>query len=156
LQQPPLALGPVALVAFGSLALALRMMPRVIATTPPAAPARWDLPARMLSATVVVLAITESAPVIGPRWSGMLATFPVYAAILTVFAHRAAAAPAVQVLRGLLWGLFGFAGFFLILGALIEHTGIALAFVAASGTALGLQALSLTRARAAVDARPGP
>jgi hypothetical protein len=119
------------------------VMPSALATVPLAPPPRWDLPARMVSATVVVLAITESAGAIGPRWSGMLATFPVYAAILTVFAHRVDAVPAVQVLRGLVWGLFGFAGFFVILGALIEPAGVGLAFVAASGGALALQALSL-------------
>jgi hypothetical protein len=146
LQQTTLALGSIALAAFVSLALTLRLIPRPRATTAPAPPARWDLPARMIIATVLVLAITESAPVIGPRWSGVLATFPVYAAILTVFAHRAGAAPAVQVLRGLLWGLFGFAGFFVILGALIEPAGIGVAFVAASAGALALQALSLTLA----------
>jgi hypothetical protein len=148
-QKPPLSLAPIAIAAFVCLALALCLMPRTRATTTPAPPARWDLPARMVIATVLVLAITESAPMIGPRWSGVLATFPVYAAILTVFAHRVAAAPAVQVLRGLLWGLFGFAGFFVILGALLEPAGVGLAFVAASGVALGLQALSLRRAHRA-------
>ena len=152
LQQPPLSLGPIALAAFVSLALTLFVMPNAVATAAPAPPARWDLPARMVIATVLVLAITEAAPMIGPRWSGMLATFPVYAAILTVFAHRAAAAPAVQVLRGLVWGLFGFAGFFVILGALIEPAGVGPAFVAASGGALALQALSL---RLAVQRRMG-
>jgi hypothetical protein len=121
-------------------------MPRARATTTAAPLPRWDLPARMLIATLLVLAITESAHVLGPRVSGVLATFPVYAAILTVFAHRtplAAAAPAVQVLRGLLWGLFGFASFFVILAALIERAGIAAAFVAASAGALAIQTLSL-------------
>jgi hypothetical protein len=58
-----------------------------------------------------------------------------------------AAAPAVQVLRGLLWGLFGFAGFFVILGALIERAGVPIAFVAASAGALAIQAASLLGAR---------
>jgi hypothetical protein len=140
-----------ALGAFASLALALWLMPRERATAAPAPPPRWDLPARMTIATVLVLAITESAPVVGARVSGVLATFPVYAAILTVFAHRGtslvAAASAVQVLRGLLWGLFGFAGFFVILSALIARAGIAPAFAAASVGALAIQAMSLAWAR---------
>jgi hypothetical protein len=143
LQQPPLSLAPTAIAAFAALALTLCLLPRALTVTPPMPPARWDLPARMVIATVLVLAITESAVVIGPRWSGVLATFPVYAAILTVFAHRAGAAPAVQVLRGLLWGLFAFAGFFVILGALIEAAGVGPAFIAAIAGALALQALSL-------------
>jgi hypothetical protein len=49
----------------------------------------------------------------------------------------------VLVLRGLLWGLFGFAGFFVTLGVLLDRTGVAPAFVVASATALAIQALSL-------------
>jgi hypothetical protein len=149
LQRADVAIPAAAVTAFASLAIALRLMPRARATTPAAPLPRWDLPARMVIATVLVLAITESAHVLGPRVSGVLATFPVYAAILTVFAHRgppnplASAAPAVQVLRGLLWGLFGFASFFVILAALIERAGIAAAFVAASAGALAIQTLSL-------------
>ena len=150
LQRPGIPLVGAAGLAFVSLAVALRLMPRTTATTPRSLPPWWDLPARMIIATVLVLVITESAAVLGPRLSGVLATFPVYAAILTVFAHRGAesAAPAVQVLRGLLWGLFGFAGFFVILGALIERAGVATAFAVASGGALAIQAASLLGARA--------
>ena len=135
-----------ALGAYVILAVALVLMPRsALAATPRPLP-RWDLPARMIIATVLVLAITESAPVVGARVSGVLATFPVYAAILTVFAHRDVdGASAVQVLRGLLWGLFGFASFFVVLGALLERAGIALAFVAATAVALAVQAASLGR-----------
>jgi hypothetical protein len=49
----------------------------------------------------------------------------------------------VQVLRGLLLGLFSFVGFFLVLGGLIERLGIAGAFVAATAAALAIQAGSL-------------
>ena len=97
----------------------------------------------MVIATLLVVFITEAAPVLGPRLSGVLAAFPVYAAILTVFGHRSGAASAVQVLRGLLLGLFGFAAFFLVLGLLIERAGIALAFTAAIATALAIQMSSL-------------
>jgi hypothetical protein len=97
----------------------------------------------MVIATVLVFAITESAAALGPRWSGTLAAFPLYAALLTVFAHRAGRAPAIQVLRGLLWGLFGFAGFFVTLAALIERAGVATAFAAACATILVVQGVSL-------------
>jgi hypothetical protein len=153
LQKPALTIIPAAVAVFVALAVALRLMPRAVAAATPPPPPRWDLPVRMVIATVLVFAITESAAVLGPRWSGTLAAFPLYAAILTVFAHRAGPAPAVQVLRGLLWGLFGFAGFFLVLAALIERAGVAAAFVAASATAVTVQAVSL---RLAVRRRIGP
>src|SRR5438132_1606650 len=93
-----------ALGAYLILVIALWLMPRPTVAPSPRPLPRWDLPARMIIATVLVLAITESAPIVGPRVSGVLATFPVYAAILTVFAHRERRAGAVQVLHGLLWG----------------------------------------------------
>ncbi|HEV8144453.1 MAG TPA: hypothetical protein VGQ77_16460 [Methylomirabilota bacterium] len=125
-----------------SLTVALYLVPRGGVRSAMPSPPRWDLPARMIIATVLVLAITELAPVLGPRWSGVLATFPVYAAILTVFAHRTNVASAVEVLRGLLLGLFAFAAFFVVLAALIERAGIAAAFAAAIVTALAIQAVS--------------
>jgi hypothetical protein len=125
-----------------SLTIALYLVPRRGVRSAMPSPPRWDLPARMIIATVLVLAITELAPVLGPRWSGVLATFPVYAAILTVFAHRTNVASAVQVLRGLLLGLFAFAAFFVVLAALIERAGVAVAFAGAIVSALAVQAAS--------------
>lgn len=138
---PPLALTGAG--AIGALAIALRLVPgrRATPATPP--PPAWDLPARMAITTVLVLVITGSASALGPRLSGVVATFPLYAAILAVFAHRAAPAAAVQVVRGLLLGLFAFAGFFVVLGALLERAGVAAGFAAATATALGIQGASL-------------
>ena len=101
----------------------------------------WDIPARMVITTAIVLLLTGFAPILGPRLSGLLATFPVYASILTVFAHELQGpGPAVQVLRGLLFGLFSFAAFFFVLGLLIVQVGLAPAFGAAIAAALLLQA----------------
>ena len=138
---PPLAVAAVA--AFGSLVAALILMPRRRAAAAAPPPPAWDLPARMVITTALVLAITGAAEALGPRLSGVLATFPVYAAILTIFAHRAGAGAAVQVLRGLLLGLFAFAGFFVVLGALIEPLGVAAGFALATAAALAIQGASL-------------
>ena len=83
----------------------------------PVRPPRGDLPARMVLATVVVLVLTALAPLGSARsWSGLLATYPLFAAILTAFGHRLqGAGGGVGVLRGLLFGLFSFAGFCLVL-----------------------------------------
>jgi hypothetical protein len=126
-----------------TLALTLWLMPPAPGARPAAAPPRWDIPARMVITTALVVVITGAAVTLGPRLSGILATFPVYAAILTIFAHRTGAAPAVQVLRGLLLGLLAFAGFFVVLGAVIERFGIAVAFALATAAALAIQAASL-------------
>jgi hypothetical protein len=47
------------------------------------------------------------------------------------------------VLRGLLYGLFAFASFFLVLNLLLERAGIAVAFLSAIAVALATQGISL-------------
>jgi len=143
LQRAMLPLAATAVCVVAALAGALALLPRRQATTPAPPPPAWDLPARMVITTVLVLLITGAASTLGPRLSGVLATFPVYAAILTVFAHRGSAAAAVQVLRGLLLGLFAFAGFFVVLGALLESLGLAASFALATVAALAIQGGSL-------------
>jgi hypothetical protein len=143
LQHASIALVPLALGVFVALAVALAAMPSTSRAGVHEARPRWDLPARMIIATALVLLLTETAPMLGPRLAGVLATFPVYAAIMTVFAHRTGAAPAIQVLRGLLLGLFAFGAFFVVLGATIERAGIALGFTFALLAALVVQTVSL-------------
>jgi hypothetical protein len=110
---------------------------------------RWDIPARMVVATLIVGMLIGLAPVLGPRVTGLLSPFPVYAAILTVFAHGAQGGPtAIGVLRGLLAGLFGFVGFFVVVAGSIERFGTAPAFVTATLIALVVQLVSLRALRA--------
>jgi hypothetical protein len=106
-------------------------------------PGKWDLPARILLGTSFILLITGIAPFIGPRLTGLLSTIPLYTAILTIFSQRLQGpAGAASVLRGLLYGLFGFAGFYLVLALLLVQTGLGLAFIAAILTTLVIQGLS--------------
>jgi hypothetical protein len=108
----------------------------------------WDIPARMVVATVFVVLLTGAAPLLGARLAGLLAPFPLYATVLAVFAHRiGGAGPAVGVLRGLLLGLFGFAVFFFALAELLAGQGVAPAFGAAIVLALAVQGASLTLGR---------
>jgi hypothetical protein len=65
-QKPAVPLIPTAAVVFAALALALWLMPRAVAAASPPPP-RWDLPVRMVIATVLVFAITESAAALGPH-----------------------------------------------------------------------------------------
>jgi hypothetical protein len=143
LRLPILLLFPLVLL---TLALALRFLPRASAArTAPVRPApAWDIPARIVVTTVFVLLLTGSAAALGAQLTGLLAPFPLYGAILAVFAHRQdGAVPAMRVLRGLVFGLFSFAGFFLALAALLGQLPIAWAFGAASAVALTSQAGTL-------------
>jgi hypothetical protein len=145
LAQVAPSLPALTLLVFAALAAAVRLMPReqarAAATT---APPPWDLPARMLVATAFVIALTAVAGALGARLTGLLAPFPLYAAILTVFAHSLdGAAAAGSVLRGLLIGLIAFAAFFLVLAATLSTAGVGPAFAAAIASALALQGASL-------------
>ncbi|HEY3310132.1 MAG TPA: hypothetical protein VGK00_00710 [Anaerolineales bacterium] len=114
-------------------------------------PGPWDLPARILIGTSFILVLTGVAPFIGPRLTGLLSTIPIYTAILAIFAHRLQGPlGAASVLHGLLYGLFGFAGFYLVLALLLGRVGLGLAFSTAILTTLLVQGLSflvLQRAR---------
>ncbi|MFI5272117.1 MAG: hypothetical protein ACHQ4H_03680 [Ktedonobacterales bacterium] len=147
LQGVALPLVLLVMLVVAALLAALRLMPSDHAAALPAktaAPPRWDLPLRMAVATAFVLLLTTAAPSLGPRLTGLLAPFPLYGAVLAVFAQQQqGTGGAVRVLRGLLLGLFAFAGFFLTLALLLVPSGIAAAFVAAGVLALVLQAASL-------------
>jgi len=107
----------------------------------------WDLPARMVVATALVVVLTASAPQLGARLAGLIAPFPLYATVLAAFAHRLqGAGQAVGVVRGLLLGLFAFASFFLTLSFALP-SGIAVAFAAAIAVAVLVQGASLVVGR---------
>jgi hypothetical protein len=144
---------PLYVLVVVALAVALRLMPRGVKSpsayapaSPPQAtpPPRWDIPARTVVATAFVVLLTSAASALGPHLTGLLSPFPLYAAILAIFAHHLQGpAAAASVLRGLLLGLFAFASFFLTLALLLVPAGIAPAFAAATAVALALQAGSL-------------
>lgn len=140
-----LSLWLLAIVVCATLAAALAVMPRLsaggiaVSSLP-----GWDIPARMIVATTLVLALTALAPSVGPLPSGLMATYPVFAAVLAAFAHRArGTAAAMRVLRGLLTGLFAFTGFFTVLALGLPRFGIAVAFTAATALAFAIQGGSL-------------
>jgi hypothetical protein len=111
---------------------------------------RWDLPARMLSATLMVVLLTSAAQSLGPRLSGLLSPLPVFSTILAVFTHRLLGAAAARaLLRGVVIGTLAYAVFFLIVSLLVVPYGIALAFVLALGGALLTQGSTLWAIRRA-------
>ena len=131
-----------ALSLLGGLALAPPV--RFAAPTVQPARSRWELAARAATATVFLLALTGLATTLGPRLSGLLAVYPLYSVVLAAFTQRLdGAAGAVQVLRGLLVGLFSFVLFYASLAGALTAVGTAGAFALATGLALFTQALSL-------------
>ena len=114
--------------AVGSVVLVLVLVPpREDPVTPPTAP-RWEIPIRMLTAALLVLAITTAAEGLGPRLSGLLSPIPVFTITLVIFTHsREGPAPVFVFLHGLQYGLFSFAAFCAVAGLLLVPYGIEVA-----------------------------
>ena len=126
--------------------VALRLLPKTskLEEAAQGLPSRWDIPMRMTIATVFVVLLTGVAPALGPHLTGLLAPFPLFTAILAAFAHHQNGPDAaVDVLRGLLMGLFSFASFFIVLALMLEPTGILISFATAILLAFLLQGISL-------------
>jgi hypothetical protein len=128
--------------------IGLWLMPKYNVAQPDVTPGKWDIPSRILIGTSFILLITGIAPYIGSRLTGLLTTIPLYVSIMTIFAHRHQGhESAVNVLRGLILGLFSFAGFYLVLGLLIENSSLAVSFGAATLATLLVQGASLLMLR---------
>jgi hypothetical protein len=138
----PLTL-PVATVAvLAALVFAPRAYPRREAGAPPARRAN-DLLLRMALGAALVLAVTHFADSLGPALSGVLAMFPVMNTVLTLFTHRSAGAGAtIQLLRGMVYGLYAFATFCVVLAWALPRTATGAAFLWALAIAAVVHALA--------------
>lgn len=145
MQNIVIPLWPLFFLVILMILLGMQFMPKHTEVMPAEAkPGRWDIPARILIGTGFILFLTEIAPLIGPRLTGLLSTIPLYTAILTVFAHRLQGPiGAINVLRGLLFGMFAFVGFFFTLSLLIEYAGVGPAFIMAIVITLLIQGSTL-------------
>ena len=145
LQNFTLPLLPIFIVVCGTILIGIRLMPKdVIIEADETKLGRWDIPSRILIGTSFILLLTGIAPFIGSRLTGLLTTIPLYVTILSIFAQRhQGPAAAAHVLRGLLYGMFAFTGFFIVLSLLLERTSIAVAFLSATLMALTIQGCSL-------------
>ncbi len=117
--------------------------PAVSSASVVAAPS-WDIPVRMVTATAMVLFITGFAERLGPKWSGILAPFPVFTCIMGVFAQKQnGAAAAHRLIRGIITGCFGAVSFYLVVGLAVERTSVALTYLLAAAAALAINGLCL-------------
>lgn len=139
------------LVAILAITLALNLIPNEAAKAGRLDPPWWDLPSRMALIAGLVVCVTLIAPYVGPKTSGVLASFPFMAIILAIFAHRMLGhAAAQQVLRGMVAALLGFATFFYVLGLTLTRLNPLAAYGGALLCVLAIQAISLYRMRTSV------
>ncbi|RFB78031.1 hypothetical protein [Methylovirgula sp. 4M-Z18] len=134
------------LLSIAGLFLALALIPRSFVRAERVGSPWWDLPARMVLITFLVVGVTLIAPYVGPQMSGILASIPFMAIILTVFAHRMLGdLAAAQVMRGMAAALFGFAVFFYVLSLMLTQFSLPVTYVTAVLSALAVQGVSLLR-----------
>ena len=135
-----LALTPLIALAMAAagLAAAWRWLPRPRGDAPlPAIPAT-ELRLRLVAAFALAVAIIWSANAFGPVVSGVLLSVPVTGSIMPPFTLALYGPHAVaRLIRGFVVGLSGFTAFFLVVAAGAVSLGIAVAFLAAIGAALG-------------------
>jgi len=104
----------------------------------------WDIPARMVTATAMVFLITGGAQSLGPRWSGLIAPFPVFTCIMGVFAQKQnGAAAAHRLLRAIILGCFSAVAFFVVIGFTVERITLTATYLLATAAALSASALGL-------------
>lgn len=144
LQNVAIPFVPLFFAIIGVIFLGVWLMPKYEAVESGAVPGKWDIPSRILLGTSFIILVTSIAPYIGARLTGLLTTIPLYVSILAVFAHRHdGGSGAINVLRGLIYGLFAFASFYLVLGLLISNNSLTLSFSAATLAALLTQGITL-------------
>jgi hypothetical protein len=119
---------------------AQRLLPRsdVVPTGMPLR--RGDLALRMAAGAILTLAVTGLSSALGPRWSGLLAVFPLLGIVLSVASQRAYGPGfVIALLRGMVLGRFSFAAFCLSLAVLLPRHGITWAFTASLALSMLVQ-----------------
>ena len=139
------------LPAFGAMVLVtllvLRCLPRSTTLERAVHSPKWDLPARMIAATLFVYLITSTALWLGPQLSGLLSPFPVFAAVMAVFNHRQQGpSNAARLLHGVVVGSWAYTFFFLMVGGLLPLFNAVGVYLLATLSAIGLNLWFIRRA----------
>jgi hypothetical protein len=130
------------------LILVAGIIPVPAAVFGPTRPPRWDLPVRMLVATGIVVTLTAIAAEVGPRWTGLLSPFPVFALVLGAFTHRTqGAGAAAHLLRGVVLGSLAHATMFVLVASLLIPYGLLWTYGWASLGAVAVNGLALAVVR---------
>jgi hypothetical protein len=112
-----------------------------------------DLPARMIAGAVLVMVVTFTAPVLGPRLSGILSGFPVLGCVLASSSHRVEGAEfVIRLLKGMVTGFYTMLFFIFTLASVLPEWGITHSFIMAFAIAaliqsgmIGLKSFTLRR-----------
>jgi hypothetical protein len=107
-------------------------------------PPWWDLPMRMVIATTLLILITAMAATLGPKWGGLLSPFPIFTFVMAIFAHiQGGPGAAIQLMRGVLLGLFSYTSFFIVVALLVQPVNILAVYILAALAALVVNGIFL-------------
>ena len=127
---PPFALVVAMIVV--AVVLAPNVFPRLTQPIGPAASSSIELCVRMLAGGVLTVSVTHLSPVLGPKFSGLFAVFPVMGIVLAAFSHRASGNTfTIHLLRSMVFGFYSFTVFCLSVTLALPAIGIAAAFTVA-------------------------
>ncbi len=144
------------LAAFAALAMVLWLVPRRFPSVSVNAVGWRETLARMVVTTALVVGLTSVATTLGPRASGVAASFPLIGASIAAFAHlRQGPAAGISVMRGMASALHAFAVFFLLAGSTLTRIPLLAAFGVAAAGALITQGVTLRFVRPAQKRRRG-
>jgi hypothetical protein len=127
LAAPPFALIVVMLMA--AVLFAPLLFPRPTEPIGPATSSSVELGARMLAGGLMTVAVTHLSPALGPKFSGLLAVFPVMGIVLAAFSHRTSGNIfTIRLLRSMVYGFYAFTAFCLTVTLALHVMAIAAAF----------------------------
>jgi len=136
----PLAFG----IILATVVIVFRLLPKKGGEFKEVVMPGWDLPLRMLLAAVFVYLVTGFAAALGPQLSGLVAPFPVFGLIMSIFIHKQnGSAAALQHFRSYVSASAGYAFFFLIVGLGLPTLGIGLTYLLATAAIICLNGLTL-------------
>jgi hypothetical protein len=151
----PWGLAAAAALLLAAILAVARILPQ--RDVPPASGAapRWDLPGRMIAATLFLLGLTACSRALGPQLSGLLSPFPIYGVVLAAFAHHnQGAEAAAQLVRGNALGSVAFVAFFLVTGFALGHLPLAATYLLAAVAALAAHTPVLLASRPGANLPP--
>lgn len=124
---PPFALIVVMVVV--AVVFAPLGFPRLTQPIGRAASSAVELCVRMVAGGALTVSVTHLSPVLGPKFSGLFAVFPVMGIVLAAFSHRASGNIfTIHLLRGMVSGFYSFTAFCLIITLALNAIGIAAGF----------------------------
>lgn len=135
-------------LAFGAACLSLAAAHAVLTgagagTRPVARLPSFELPLRMASTALLIVALVAVGDLLGPQLGGILVALPALASVLAAFTHARHGSTSVrELLRGMLQGMAGFAVFCALVALLAGRAGTAPTFLLAAAGALVTQASS--------------